>query len=118
MLIAMKRTILVTGATGTVSSALLDVLAPAANKVNVRALVRKEDVAAKLRARGVDAVIGDLDAPETLPPAFEGVSDLWFLSPPGPRAPENAMNAIWAARKNGVKRVVRMSAIGAGHDAP
>lgn len=114
----MKRTILVTGATGTVSSALLDALEPAANDVELRALVRKEGDAAKLRARGVDAVLGDLDTAETLAPVFDGVTDLWLLSPPGPRAPENAMNAVWAARTAGVKRVVRMSAIGAAHDAP
>jgi uncharacterized protein YbjT (DUF2867 family) len=114
----MNRTILVTGATGTVSSSVLDLLRPHAEKVTVRALVRREDAAAKLRASGIDAVLGDLDDPESLSRPFEGVSDLWFLSPPGPRAPENAMNALWAARKAGVSRVVRMSAIGAAHDAP
>ena len=113
-----KRTILITGATGAVSSALLDVLRPQAAQVQLRALVRKEAAATKLRAEGVEAILGDLDEPESLPRAFEGVDDLWLLMPPGPRAPENSMNALWAARRAGVKRVVRMSAIGAAHDAP
>lgn len=113
----MTKTILVTGATGTVSSALIEQLktSPA---VQVRALVRSESNATKLRVAGVQAVLGDLDDPDSLPPAFEGVDELWQLTPPGPRAPENNMNALWTARRAGVKRVVRMSAIGAAHDAP
>lgn len=113
----MSKTIVITGATGTVSSALIDQLkgSPA---VRLRALVRSEANAAKLRAAGVEPVLGDLDDPDSLPPAFEGADELWQLAPPGPRAPENSMNLLWAARGAGVKRVVRMSAIGAAHDAP
>jgi len=113
----MTKTILVTGATGTVSTTLIEQLKTAPG-VQVRALVRSDANAAKVRAAGVQAALGDLDEPESLPPAFEGVDELWQLTPPGPRAPENNMNALWAARNAGVKRVVRMSAIGAAHDAP
>ncbi|QFU88480.1 NAD(P)H-binding protein [Amycolatopsis sp. YIM 10] len=56
--------------------------------------------------------------PRSLPPAFDGVHDLWLLVPNGPRAPENNMNALWAARQAGVERVVRLSVVGAAHDAP
>jgi uncharacterized protein YbjT (DUF2867 family) len=113
----MTKTILVTGATGTVSSALIEHLQKSSD-VRVRALVRSEANAAKLRATGVQAALGDLDDPDSLPSAFEGADELWQLTAPGPRAPENSMNALWAARRAGVKRVVRMSAIGAAHDAP
>lgn len=113
----MSKTVLVTGATGTVSSALIEQLKTSPT-VRLRALVRSEANAMKLRVAGVEAVLGDLDDPDSLPPAFEGAEELWQLTPPGPRAPENAMNALWAARRAGVKRVVRMSAIGAAHDAP
>ena len=71
-----------------------------------------------MRAAGAEPVLGDLEEPESLPRAFEGVDDVWQLAPPGPRAPEHAMNTLWAARQAGAKRVVRMSAIGAAHDAP
>jgi uncharacterized protein YbjT (DUF2867 family) len=81
-------------------------------------MVRTETAAAPLRDLGVRAVIGDLDDPRSLPPAFEGVHDLWLLVPNGPRAPEHSMNALWAARRAGVERVVRLSAVGAAHDAP
>ncbi|MGC7098427.1 SDR family oxidoreductase [Amycolatopsis lurida] len=110
----MSRTILLTGATGTVSTALLDALPGE----DLRALVRDESKADGLRERGVEVVTGDLDDPRSLPPAFEGVRDLWLLVPNGPRAPENNMNALWAARQAGVERVVRLSVVGAAHDAP
>ena len=114
----MSRTILVTGATGTVSRALIEALKTSRSAVSLRALVRNEARAGELRGSGVETVVGDLDESESLPRAFEGVDELWLLTAPGPRAPENSMNALWAARQTGVKRVVRMSAIGAAHDAP
>ncbi|MBN6041071.1 SDR family oxidoreductase [Amycolatopsis sp. 195334CR] len=110
----MSRTILLTGATGTVSTALIDALPGA----DLRALVRDESKADGLRERGIEVVAGDLDDARSLPPAFEGVHDLWLLVPNGPRAPENNMNALWAARQAGVDRVVRLSVVGAAHDAP
>jgi uncharacterized protein YbjT (DUF2867 family) len=112
----MKRTILLTGATGAVSTTLLQALEGA--DVSLRALVRDPSKAQALTARGVAVVQGDLDDPESLPRAFEGVNDLWLLNAVSPRQPENSMNAVWAARRAGVERVVRMSAIGAAHDAP
>ncbi|MEV0202615.1 SDR family oxidoreductase [Nonomuraea sp. NPDC050691] len=104
-------TILITGATGTVSSAVLDALP---GKDGVRVLVRDP---AKAPA-GYEVAVGDLDAPETLTDAFDGVETLWLLTAMGPQAPHASMNAVWAARQAGVRHVVRMSAIGAAHDAP
>ncbi|MEU6780197.1 SDR family oxidoreductase [Nonomuraea angiospora] len=112
----MPRTVLITGATGTVSTALIDALKGA--EVGLRALVRDESGAGGLSERGAEVVVGDLDDARSLPPAFEGVQDVWLLTPNGPRAPENSMNAMWAARQAGVERVVRLSVVGAAHDAP
>ncbi|MGI5171617.1 SDR family oxidoreductase [Spirillospora sp. CA-253888] len=112
----MNRTLLITGATGSVSTALLAALE--GSEYDIRALVRDPAKAAPLQARGVEVVLGDLEDPGSLPPAFKGVQDLWLLVPNGPRAPEQSMNAVWAARQAGVERVVRLSAIGAAHDAP
>jgi uncharacterized protein YbjT (DUF2867 family) len=113
----MTRTLLLTGATGMVSSALIQSL-KGAEDVTLRALVRDHKKAEALRQQGIQAAIGDLDDPESLSAAFEGVSDLWLLNAVSPRQPENSMNALWAAKRAGVERVVRMSAIGAAHDAP
>ena len=112
----MSRTVLITGATGTVSTALMDALRGA--DVALRALVRDESKADGLLERNAEVFIGDLDDPRSLPPAFAGVQDLWLLTPNSPRAPENNMNALWAARRAGVERVVRLSVVGAAHDAP
>ncbi|GAA0936885.1 SDR family oxidoreductase [Actinocorallia libanotica] len=109
----MPRTVLVTGATGTVSTALMNALAGA--DVDLRALVRDASRADGLPA---EVFVGDLDDARTLPPAFEGVQDVWLLTPNGPRSPENNMNAVWAARQAGAERIVRLSAVGAAHDAP
>jgi uncharacterized protein YbjT (DUF2867 family) len=112
----MGRTLLITGATGSVSSALRATLE--GSDFDIRAMIRDQAKAAPLQDQGVQVVVGDLDDPRSLPPAFKGVQDLWLLVPNGPRAPENSMNAVWAARQAGVERVVRLSAIGAAHDAP
>ncbi|MFD0899014.1 NAD(P)H-binding protein [Actinomadura sediminis] len=112
----MPRTVLIIGATGTVSTALMDALA--GTDVRVRALVRDASKAGGPRGRGADTVVGDLDDPGTLPPAFAGVQDVWLLVPNGPRAPEHSMNALWAARRAGAERIVRLSVVGAAHDAP
>jgi uncharacterized protein YbjT (DUF2867 family) len=113
----MTRTLLLTGASGLVSSALIESLQNSPG-LKLRALLRDGSKAAKLQARGIEVVPGDLDDPDSLGAALAGVNDLWLLTAVGPRAPENSMNALWAAKRAGVERVVRMSAIGAAHDAP
>ncbi|MEJ7702879.1 MAG: NAD(P)H-binding protein [Geodermatophilaceae bacterium] len=96
----MRRTILITAATGRVSSALVDALDGTDHRL--RALVRHPAKAPGLGARGAEVHAGDLGDPHSLAPAFEGVSDLWLLTPNGPHAPEHSMNALWAARRAGV----------------
>jgi uncharacterized protein YbjT (DUF2867 family) len=114
--LTVPRTVLITGATGTVSTALMNALEGA--DVNLRALVRDKSTVDSAYERRVEAFVGDLDDARSLPAAFEGVQDMWLLTPNGPRAPENNMNAVWAARQAGVERVVRLSVVGAAHDAP
>lgn len=103
-------TILITGANGNVSSAVLRSL----GAQDLRALVRDPAKAPD----GVPAATGDLDIPASLTSAFEGVDVLWLLTRMGSQAPHQSMNAVWAAKQAGVKHVVRLSAFGAGHDAP
>ncbi len=110
-------TILILGASGSIGSYLVPLLRRDPS-LELRALARNEEKAAHLRAQGITPFIGDLDDARSLPPAFEGIDRLWLLTAFGPRSPENSMNAVWAARQAGVKHVVRLSAIGAAHDAP
>jgi uncharacterized protein YbjT (DUF2867 family) len=113
----MARTILITGATGKVSTDLIQSLQGSKHKLRV--LVRDEAKGARFKAQGgVEVFVGDLDRPRTLAPAFAGVDSLWLLTSPGPRAPDQNSSAIWAARRAGVSHIVRMSAVGAAHNAP
>lgn len=50
--------------------------------VRVRALVRRpeSEQARALAARGADVVLADLDRPDTLAPAMEGLDALWFMT--------------------------------------
>jgi uncharacterized protein YbjT (DUF2867 family) len=112
----MTQFIVVTGATGNVASQLIPRLTSAG--VGVRAVVRNASKAKALAARGVAIVEADLDRPRTLRHIFDGASAAMIITPPGPRAPQQASSALWAARQSGVKSVVRLSAVGAAHDAP
>jgi len=113
------KTVLVTGATGTVSTALLGELRGKPG-VKLRALVR-DPAGAKAQALqkdGIEVVAGDLEEPDTLTEAFEGVDVLWLLTPASALEPSMGSNAVSAARKAKVGHIVRNSAIKAGHDAP
>jgi uncharacterized protein YbjT (DUF2867 family) len=110
------KTIVITGANGNVSSGVIQALQ--GTKAKVRALVRSEDKGAKLKSMGVDVFVGDLEHLDTLNAPFDGADSVWILSPPGARAPLQSSCALFAARKHGLTHVVRMSAVGAAHDAP
>jgi uncharacterized protein YbjT (DUF2867 family) len=109
--------VLVTGATGAVSTALLAALKGQPG-VHMRALVRDAGRAAALVEEGHEVAVGDLEEPETLDDAFEGVDVLWLLTPASALEPSMGSNAVNAARKAKVKHIVRNSAIKAAHDAP
>ena len=111
----MPNTILITGATGNISSGIIAQLNGSGH--SLRALVRNPEKAEELRRQGVEISVGDLEKPWTLGSAFAGVDTVWILAPPGPRAPEQCSNALWAAKQGGARHVVRMSAFGAAHTA-
>ncbi|MFQ5400673.1 MAG: SDR family oxidoreductase [Anaerolineae bacterium] len=101
--------VLVTGATGNIGSSLIPALI--GSGVAVRALVRDEAKAQALRDQGVEVVIGDLDKPESLDAAFNGVDKLFLLTSGNPDAVKQASNAIAAAKRAGRPHVVRLSAL-------
>jgi uncharacterized protein YbjT (DUF2867 family) len=102
--------ILVTGATGLNGKELLRVLS--AKGVAVRALVRnpaKADAIAALPH--VELVQGDMSRPETLTGALRDVDRAMLISSSAPDMLEVQSNFIDAARKAGVKHVVKLSGI-------
>ncbi|HYT13397.1 MAG TPA: NmrA family NAD(P)-binding protein, partial [Candidatus Nitrosopolaris sp.] len=88
--------------------------------LRLRALVRDPAGARAqaLQKDGVEVVAGDLEEPDTLTEAFEGVDIMWLLTPASALEPSMGSNAVTAARKAKVGYIVRNSAIKAGHDAP
>jgi uncharacterized protein YbjT (DUF2867 family) len=111
------RTILITGATGKIGSALLDNLA--STNVQVRALVRNGSKVRALGKRGVEVFSGDFLEPQTLGPALDGVSAVFLLTPIHPHQVSQAANVIDAARGSGNDpHVVRLSVHQASHEAP
>lgn len=110
-------TVLVTGATGTVSTALLGALKGKAG-LRLRALVRDPAKAEALKKDGVEVMAGELEEPDTLTEAFDGVDILWLLTPASALEPSMGSNAVMVAKRAKVKHIVRNSAIKAGHDAP
>ena len=101
--------ILVTGATGNVSSAVIANLT--AVGAEVRALVLDESKAQGLKDAGVEVVVGDLRKPETLDAAFSGADKVFLLTPGSSDQVSMARNAIAAARRAGGPHVVRSSAL-------
>ncbi|MDQ3135279.1 MAG: SDR family oxidoreductase [Acidobacteriota bacterium] len=109
--------ILVTGATGKSGSEIVKQLSEAG--APVRALVRNSQKAAGLSAlAGVEIVEGDLDKPDSLDAALRGVERALLLSAAEPRSVELQGNFIEAARRAGLKHVVKFSGIGADENLP
>jgi uncharacterized protein YbjT (DUF2867 family) len=117
MMAMADKTVLVTGATGTVSTALLAALKGEPG-LRLRALVHDPAKGQALQNDGIEVVTGDLDEPDTLSEAFDGVDILFLLTPASDLEPSMGSNAVMAAKRAKVKHIVRNSAIKAAHDAP
>ena len=112
----MARKVLITGATGTVATAMLPRMLKAG--AEVKALVRDAQKGEKLKAMGVEPVIGDLMDAAKLEAAARGMDAVISITPPNPNAVAQASVTIQAAVKGGVGHIIRLSAIGAAPDAP
>ena len=102
--------ILVTGATGAIGNEVVAQLL--GEGLAVRVLTR--DAAKTARFGGaVDVAIGELGRPDTLGPAFAGVTKAFLLSSNngGPNAAWEA-NALHAAKRAGVDHIVKLSGRG------
>ena len=102
--------ILVTGATGTTSPGVVRGLREAG--VDVRALVRNESKAQSLRDMGAEIFVGDLDKPETIFPAVEGVDKIFLLTANGEAEAQHGRNVIEAAKRAGNPHIVRYAGFG------
>jgi uncharacterized protein YbjT (DUF2867 family) len=108
--------ILLTGATGTSGSEIAKELLR--RHVPFRALVRGAAKAENLKTGGTEVVEGDLDKPETLDGALDGIKHALLLTGPDPRSVEQQGNFINAAKRAGVKHIVKFSAMGSDINSP
>ena len=108
--------ILVTGATGRTGSEVVKALI--AKGEQVRALVRDPQRAEVIQGPGVELVVGDVEKPETWDAALQGVDKVFLLSPEGPQMAELHGKFADAAKRAGVRHLVRMSILVANPDSP
>lgn len=106
--------ILVIGATGTIGQHIVDGLR--AQGAPVRVLARQPEKA-RDRFPGVEVAAGDLDRPETLEAAMRGVERIFLLTAPTAQQATQVDHVLQAAKRAGVRHVVRLSAMGAAADA-
>jgi uncharacterized protein YbjT (DUF2867 family) len=108
--------ILLTGATGTSGSEIAKALTRLG--VRFRALVRSRESANSFAGTGVELVEGDFAKPESLDRALAGVDKALLLAAPDPRSSEYQRNFVAAAKRSGLKHLVKFSAQGADVDSP
>ena len=106
-------TVLVTGATGNVGSAVAHELLE--RGAAVRAFVR--DPAADLPA-GVERAVGDFEDPSSIRAALDGVDRVFLSSADGPRKVEHETAVIDVAAAAGVQLIVKASTLGARVGSP
>jgi uncharacterized protein YbjT (DUF2867 family) len=106
----MARTILVTGATGTVGSEVLRRLA-GREGINVRAALRDLSKRAAVEGPGVEPVWFDYEKPRTFPAACQGVDAIFLVAPFTPSGVDQTLALIGAARAAGVRHIVKLSVI-------
>jgi len=101
--------ILITGATGQLGKSTINFLLQkgiAANQIS--ALARDEGKAAELKSKGIDVKIGNYDDFDSLRTAMQGVETMLLISSSEmtkSRAVQH-INAIKAAKENGVKHII------------
>ena len=108
--------ILVTGATGNVGSRVVQELLE--RGVPVRAFVRDEDKAAELLGDHVELAVGDFGDPGSIQAALDGVDGVFLACSNQPRQVEYENRVIDVAEEMGVRRIVKLSALGAEIGSP
>lgn len=109
--------ILITGATGTIGSELATQLS--ARGTPFRALVRSLENAKKLaQLDDAELVVGDLNDPESLVRALDGIERAFLLTNSSEQAETLQMNFVAVAQQTGVKHIVKLSQFAADLHSP
>ncbi|WP_029985660.1 SDR family oxidoreductase [Pedobacter jeongneungensis] len=109
--------ILITGATGSVGSALAEQLAQ--KNIPFRALVRNLDKAGNLKhLNGAELVIGDFNDQQSIVNALKGIEKVFLLSNSSEDAERLQCNFVDAIAKGEVKHIVKLSQFAANINSP
>jgi uncharacterized protein YbjT (DUF2867 family) len=111
-----KETILVTSATGTVGSEVINQLSSATD-VNIKAAVHSVENVKRVKGDKTEVVLINYNKPETLTEALNDVDKIFLLTPDVPNAPELASNLVIEAKKAGIRHIVKQSVMGADLEA-
>lgn len=111
-----QGTILLVGGNGTVGRHVVAELV--ARGAPARALVRSRARATAVEGTGLPMAVGDLADAASLDAALDGVDRVFLSSSPSRRVAELHGNLVDAARRAGVRHVVRVSALGASPRSP
>ena len=103
--------ICITGAGGTVGTAVLNQLKPTDSQFRVAYFSAGK--ADRARSEGIDAAVIDYNQPDTLEAAFAGCDSLFLLGPNALNQTELELNAVAAAKAAGVQHIVKQSVLGA-----
>jgi uncharacterized protein YbjT (DUF2867 family) len=109
-------TVVVTGATGNVGSALVPELA--GRGAAVRALVHDPAKADGVVAAGAEPVVGEFGRPDSYAAAFQGADALFVLAPNDPDQVAWERDLAATARAAGLQRVVKLSVANADPGSP
>ncbi|KAM3097179.1 SDR family oxidoreductase [Phormidesmis sp. 146-12] len=105
-------TILVTGATGNIGGEVVQALLK--HNTTIRGLVRDPQKASNLVKSGIELAIGDLSQPETLNAALQDIETAFLVLPNLLNQVELECAFIDAAKRAGIRRIVKLSVMEAG----
>jgi uncharacterized protein YbjT (DUF2867 family) len=108
--------ILVIGGTGTVGSEVVRLLL--ARRIPTRILVRNPHPACPRVVHTVEHVVGDLDRPEFLPRALDGIDRVFLLTRQTSRQLDQELAVINAVAAAGVEQIVKLSVFRADDKSP
>src|SRR5688572_10456160 len=101
--------ILVTGAGGTVGTAVLEELRKLGHKP--RAAYRSQRKSEQAKAAGYEAVVLDFAEPQTLQPALKGIEAVFLLGTGVIGQADQETNVVKAVKAAGVKKLVKLSVL-------
>ena len=114
----MAETILVTGATGTIGTEVVNQLSNVKSDLKIKAAVHSVENAKKIQNfQRVEPVQIDYDTQKGLQEAFKNVDKLFLLTHPSFKTVEHESTLVNEAKKSGIKHIVKQSIMRADLDA-